>query len=168
MLSCDWSSDVCSSDLYCSELFQIYQRSISSLENMEQFATIFLWVVVGAGSAILCLILILTMRGRFYEFGVFLSLGQSKIKIMLQQLLEVLMIATVAFGLSLGTGKMVSNVVSSMLESSQSENNHMIMEIPGDNSNGDDQGENNNKNKKPLQKTIMIPEDLCLLKTNSP
>lgn len=125
---------------------QIYQRSISSLENMEQFATIFLWVVVGAGSAILCLILILTMRGRFYEFGVFLSLGQSKIKIMLQQLLEVLMIATVAFGLSLGTGKMVSNVVSSMLESSQSENNHMIMEIPGDNSNGDDQGENNNKN----------------------
>ena len=36
---------------------QIYQRSISSLENMEQFATIFLWVVVGAGSAILCLIL---------------------------------------------------------------------------------------------------------------
>lgn len=128
---------------------QIYQRSISSLENMEQFATIFLWVVVGAGSAILCLILILTMRGRFYEFGVFLSLGQSKIKIMIQQLLEVFMIAILAFGLSLGTGKMVSNVVSSMLESSQSENtNQMRMEIPDESSNNNQAlNENSNDNK---------------------
>lgn len=99
---------------------QVYQRSVSSLENMEQFATIFLWVVVIAGSAILCLILILTMRGRFYEFGVLLSLGQAKFKIMLQQLFEVLLIAVVAFMISLTTGKMVSNIVSSMLESTQS------------------------------------------------
>lgn len=97
----------------------VYQRSISSLENMESFSTIFLWVVIGAGSAILCLILILTMRNRFYEFGVLLSLGQAKVKIMLQQLLEIGIIAAIAFTLSLGTGKMVSNVVSSMLETSQ-------------------------------------------------
>ena len=111
---------------------QVYQRSIDSLENMEQFATIFLWVVIGAGSAILCLILILTMRSRFYEFGVFLSLGQSKIKIMLQQLFEILMIAVVSFGISLGTGKMVSNVVSSMLESTQNSQKQVMMEIPNE------------------------------------
>lgn len=109
---------------------QVYQRSISSLENMESFAEIFLWVVVGAGSAILCLILILTMRSRFYEFGVLLSLGQSKIKIMSQQLLEIIIIAAVAFAISLGTGKMVSNVVSSMLESTQSNQKEISMEIP--------------------------------------
>lgn len=109
---------------------QVYQKSISSLESMEQFATIFLWVVVVAGSAILCLILILTMRGRFYEFGVLLSLGQTKIKIILQQLFEVLIIALFAFALSLGTGKMVSNVVSSMLVSQQNQSSQMIMEIP--------------------------------------
>lgn len=111
---------------------QVYQRSIDSLENMEQFATIFLWVVIGAGSAILCLILILTMRSRFYEFGVFLSLGQSKIKIMLQQLFEILMIAVVSFGISLGTGKMVSNVVSSMLESTQNSQKQVMMEMPNE------------------------------------
>lgn len=104
---------------------QVYQRSISSLENMESFATIFLWVVIIAGSAILCLILILTLRSRFYEFGVFLSLGQAKIKIILQQLIEIGIIFSLAFLLSLGTGKMVSNVVSSMLEDSQ--NNQMEM-----------------------------------------
>lgn len=109
---------------------QVYQRSISSLENIEHFATIFLWVVVGAGSAILCLILILTMRGRFYEFGVLLSLGQAKFRIVLQQLLEVFIIALLAFVLSLGTGKMVSNVVSSMLEANQSSSQQMVMEIP--------------------------------------
>ncbi|MFR7590436.1 MAG: ABC transporter permease [Longibaculum sp.] len=114
---------------------QIYQRSISSLENMEEFATIFLWVVVGAGSAILCLILILTMRSRFYEFGVFLSLGQSKFKIVCQQFIEVLLIAAIAFMISLGTGKMVSNVVSSMLESSQNNQKQMTMNMPEDNQN---------------------------------
>ena len=109
----------------------VYQRSVSSLENMEQFATIFLWVVVIAGSAILCLILILTMRSRFYEFGVLLSLGQAKFKIMLQQLFEVLLIAVVAFMISLTTGKMVSNVVSSMLESTQT--TQEMMNAPDDN-----------------------------------
>lgn len=108
---------------------QIYQRSISSLENMESFATMFLIVVIVAGSAILCLILVLTMRGRFYEFGVMLSLGQSKLKIIGQQLLEVGLIATLAFAVSLGTGKMVSNIVSSMLVSTAS--HAPSMEIDG-------------------------------------
>lgn len=139
---------------------QVYQRSISSLENMEQFATIFLWVVVGAGSAILCLILILTMRGRFYEFGVLLSLGQAKVKIMLQQLLEVFMIATIAFGLSLVTGKMVSNVVSSMLESTQNNQNQMVMEIPEENQSSEK--ETKNTKEKPnnlLDKAMQSPTD---------
>lgn len=111
---------------------QIYQRSISSLESMGQFATLFLIVVIVAGSTILCLILVLTMRGRFYEYGVFLSLGQSKIKIVCQQFLEIFMIAIVAWTLSLGTGKMVSNVIGNMLESTQNNQSQMIMELSGD------------------------------------
>lgn len=126
---------------------QVYQKSISSLENMGTFAEIFLWVVVGAGSAILCLVLILTMRSRFYEFGVLLSLGQSKIKIMFQQLLEMIMIAAVAFVISLGTGKMVSNVVSSMLEATQSNQKEITMEIP-ENENSSQQSSLTDKDEK--------------------
>lgn len=96
---------------------EAYEASVSSLENMEKFATIFLWVVIIAGSIILALILILSLRSRFYEFGVLLSLGESKLKIASQQLVEILMIAVIAFALSLGTGKMVSNAISSMLTS---------------------------------------------------
>lgn len=108
---------------------RLYQQNVSSLENTQSFATMFLLVVIGAGSAILCLILILTIRSRYYEIGVFLSLGQSKLKIILQQLFEMLLIAAVAFVISLGTGKLVSNVVGNMLESGTS-NNRVQMEMP--------------------------------------
>lgn len=141
---------------------QIYQRSISSLESMGQFATLFLIVVVVAGSAILCLILVLTMRSRFYEYGVFLSLGQSKIKIVCQQFLEIFMIAIVAWTLSLGTGKMVSNVVGNMLESTQNNQSQMVMEIsddqqmPGDNNPMQDQGQ---KKMNLWDQTMQSPEN---------
>ncbi len=97
---------------------RLYEMNVSSLENAESFANMFLVVVIVAGSAILCLILILTIRGRFYEIGVFLSLGQSKIKIIGQQLIEVFVIAMLAMVLSLGTGTIVSGMVSDMLLSS--------------------------------------------------
>lgn len=58
-----------------------------------------------------------------------MSLGQSKIKIILQQLLEMLLVAAVAFVISLGTGKMVSNLVGNMLEAGTNDN-HVQMEIP--------------------------------------
>lgn len=106
-----------------------YQQSVSSLQNIEQFSSIFLWIVILAGSVILCLILILTLRSRFYEFGVLLSLGQSKIKIIIQQLCEIGIIALIAFCISLSTGKMVSNIMSSMLETSLNSQPQMVMDM---------------------------------------
>ena len=76
---------------------EAYEASVSSLKNMEKFANIFLVVVIAAGAIILALILILTLRSRFYEFGVFLSLGESKATIIAQQLVEVGLIAVLAF-----------------------------------------------------------------------
>ena len=102
---------------------EAYEASVSSLKNMEKFANIFLVVVIAAGAIILALILILTLRSRFYEFGVFLSLGESKAAIIAQQLVEVGLIAVLAFMLSLRTGKMVANSISSMLTSSSTQTN---------------------------------------------
>lgn len=99
---------------------EAYSMSVSSLSNMEKFANIFLIIVIVAGAAILALILMLTLRSRFYEFGVFLSLGQSKMKILGQQFMEIVMIAVIAFAISLGTGRMVSNSISHMLSNATS------------------------------------------------
>ena len=68
---------------------RLYQQNASSLESMQSFAKMFVWIVVIAGSTILCLILALTIRNRYYEIGVLLSLGQSKVKIIAQQLIEI-------------------------------------------------------------------------------
>ncbi len=109
---------------------RLYEMNVQSLENSESFANMFLIVVIIAGSAILCLILILTIRSRFYEIGVFLSLGQSKIKIIGQQLLEVAIIASIAIVISLGTGSVVSNIVSDMLISGETQTNSMMGDRP--------------------------------------
>ena len=105
---------------------RLYQQNASSLESMQSFAKMFVWIVVIAGSAILCLILALTIRNRYYEIGVLLSLGQSKVKIIAQQLIEVGLIAVVAFVISLGTGQLTSHYMGNMLESSSSSN---VMQI---------------------------------------
>lgn len=126
---------------------RLYQQNASSLESMQSFAKMFVWIVVIAGSAILCLILALTIRNRYYEIGVLLSLGQSKVKIIAQQLIEVGLIAVVAFVISLGTGQLTSHYMGNMLESSSFSN---VMQMgqkgdqPNDNQNQSDSNQQKN------------------------
>lgn len=126
---------------------RLYQQNAYSLESMQSFAKMFVWIVVIAGSAILCLILALTIRNRYYEIGVLLSLGQSKVKIIAQQLIEVGLIAVVAFVISLGTGQLTSHYMGNMLESSSSSN---VMQMgqkgdqPNDNQNQSDSNQQKN------------------------
>ena len=120
---------------------RLYQQNASSLESMQSFAKMFVWIVVIAGSAILCLILALTIRNRYYEIGVLLSLGQSKVKIIAQQLIEIGLIAVVAFVISLGTGQLTSHYMGNMLESSSSLN-VMQMDQKGDQANDNQQKTN--------------------------
>lgn len=120
---------------------RLYQQNASSLESMQSFAKMFVWIVVIAGSAILCLILALTIRNRYYEIGVLLSLGQSKVKIIAQQLIEIGLIAVVAFVISLGTGQLTSHYMGNMLESGSS-SNVMQMDQKGDQPNDNQQKTN--------------------------
>ena len=126
---------------------------------MAKFANIFLGVVVVAGSAILALILVLTLRSRFYEFGVFLSMGQSKAKIILQQLAEVGLIALVAFTLSLGTGKMVSNTISNMLESSANSRPGVTMTMEKSENSSDSTSDSNSSMNKMFDHAMKGPQD---------
>lgn len=129
---------------------RLYQQNASSLESMQSFAKMFVWIVVIAGSAILCLILALTIRNRYYEIGVLLSLGQSKIKIILQQLLEIGLIAGIAFVISLGTGQLTSHYMGNRLESSSS-SNVMQMDQKGDQPNDNQNQSDSNQQKNNTQ-----------------
>ncbi len=87
------------------------------MSNMGWIAGIILYVAVGATLLILSLLITLFLRDRKHEMGIYLSLGERKIKIAGQILAEVMMIAVIAITLSLFTGNMIAkNISGNMLE----------------------------------------------------
>ena len=79
-----------------------YNRSAVPLERMSGLITVFLLVMIAVSLVILSLILIMWMRDRKYETGVYLSLGIKKGAILAQHLAENLIIAVLAFLLAWG------------------------------------------------------------------
>lgn len=92
-----------------------YEQMIKPIENVASFAKILVVIVTIAGALIIMLILMLWIKERTYETGIFLSLGESKFKIVLQYAVEVLLIAIVAFSLSIFTGNIISEKVGDIL-----------------------------------------------------
>lgn len=72
-----------------------------SIDSMTQTSNLIIYIVFGAGILILSLITSLTLKSREYEIGVLLSLGESKLKVIGQLMSELLIIALVAFSLSI-------------------------------------------------------------------
>lgn len=94
---------------------QVYQQMVQPLENVKSFANKIVLLVAIAGTVILALIIMLTIRERKYEIGVLMSLGEKRVKIIGQffaELVVVLIIAMVIAGVS---GKFVSDAVGQQL-----------------------------------------------------
>lgn len=94
---------------------QVYQQMVQPLENVKSFANKIVLLVAIAGTVILALIIMLTIRERKYEIGVLMSLGEKRVKIIGQffaELVVVLIIAMVIAGVS---GKFVGDAVGQQL-----------------------------------------------------
>ena len=74
-----------------------YEGSASALEKINGIAEAMMLVFFAAGSVILSLVLILMMRDRFHETGIFISMGLKKIEIISQHMFENMVVAVVAF-----------------------------------------------------------------------
>lgn len=98
-----------------------YESMIKPIENVASFSKILVIIVIIAGIAIIALILMLWIKERTYETGVLLSLGEGKFKIIMQYLSEVLIIAIVAFSLSILIGTGISQKVGDVLLSQELE-----------------------------------------------
>ncbi|MHB8097116.1 MAG: ABC transporter permease, partial [Erysipelotrichaceae bacterium] len=96
----DYYKVTVSSDAYDSVAGPI--KFIGSLSN------IILYVAIGATILILSLVVILFLRDRKHELGIYLSLGESKSKVVGQILIEVVSIALIAITLSLLTGNSIA------------------------------------------------------------
>lgn len=69
-----------------------FSEMVESLNMVRQMIFTMIMAVIGAGIIVLSLVLILWVRERMYEIGILLAIGRSKIKIVGQFILELVLI----------------------------------------------------------------------------
>lgn len=110
-------TELSSGDLVFSDLD--YDAITAPLESVADLSNLILWISIAAAIVILSLMIINTMKDRKYEIGVLLSLGEEKLKIALQYVVELALVASVIFILSLSTSHFVSNYLGDTLLSNE-------------------------------------------------
>ena len=112
-----------------------YEAVAASLLSMQKLTV---WLIVGCmvvSVGILILILSMWIKQRKYETGILLSIGITKGRIVFQYILEVLVIAVVAFGLSYYTSSLISQGISDLIFNQAAESQPMPeIEVPDDGS----------------------------------
>ena len=98
-----------------------YEAVASSLTAMQNMVTGLITGIVIVSIGILALILNMWIKQRTHETGILLSIGVSKIKIVAQYILETLMIAVIAFGLSYFSSGAIAQGTSNLLFSQVAE-----------------------------------------------
>lgn len=98
------------------------------LKNMNHLVSVLILLVLLVGAVILYLILSSRIKERIHESGILLSLGFSKRNIACQYLTEVLVLALLAFTLSIFTSRAVAGTVGNQLL------DYTITDIPAENS----------------------------------
>lgn len=98
-----------------------YEAVASSLTAMQNMVTRLIIGIVIVSIGILALILNMWIKQRTHETGILLSIGVSKVKIVAQYILETLMIAVIAFGLSYFSSGAIAQGTSNLLFSQVAE-----------------------------------------------
>ncbi|EOL43231.1 ABC transporter permease [Enterococcus caccae] len=117
-----------------------YEQIGGSMKKMSQISGYVVVIAVLATLLIISLVVLLFMRDRKYELGIYLSLGDKRSHVMGQIIIEMLVISGIALILSLITGnflgKMVSeSLLNSDLLSNSSDQMNMFMGFDGLSSN---------------------------------
>lgn len=96
-----------------------YEQMVGPIESVGSFATTILWIVVIASVAIVTLIVAINVKDRQYEMGVLLSLGASKMNVIGQILVELLIVGSLAFISSMATSTLLAQNMSKGLLDNQ-------------------------------------------------
>ena len=83
-----------------------FEESLESVSGIKHIIKIMTYSIMLGGMVVLSLILILWLRERIYEIGIFLSIGTSKIQIIMQFIFELIFISipSIISSLFLGNG----------------------------------------------------------------
>ena len=82
-----------------------FSEMVESLDMVRKMIFMMIMAVIGAGIIVLSLVLILWVRERMYEIGILLAIGRSKIKIVGQFILELVLVSLPAMILAAILGR---------------------------------------------------------------
>ena len=94
---------------------EIFLSLAKSFEAMNKIVNMMLIGSIIIGACVLSLILTFWIQGRIHETGILLSIGISKVKIISQYVIELLLISVLAFSLSYFAGQFISQQVGESL-----------------------------------------------------
>ncbi len=101
---------------------EVASSSVSSVKNVNSFATTFLVITLIIGGVVLFVINMINIRERKYEIGVLRTIGVSKLKLTMQFVSELMIVAIVALLLGATLGAITSKGVSNSLLASEIKN----------------------------------------------
>jgi putative ABC transport system permease protein len=96
-----------------------FEESLESVSGIKHMIKIMTYSIMLGGMVVLLLILILWLRERIYEIGIFLSIGTSKIQIIMQFIFELLFISIPSIISSLFLGNVLIKVIAGGLINSE-------------------------------------------------
>lgn len=88
-----------------------FEESLESVSGVKHIIKIMTYSIMLGGMVVLLLILILWLRERIYEIGIFLSIGISKIQIIMQFIFELIFISIPSIISSLFLGNVLLKVI---------------------------------------------------------
>lgn len=95
-----------------SDLSNAYAAIASSMEMIQGVVDYVFLGAIAATLVILTLVMLLFLRGRRQEIGIYLALGEKKISIIRRMMMEMLLIAVFAISMALLTGYQLGSVIS--------------------------------------------------------
>ncbi|NLY36519.1 MAG: ABC transporter permease [Tissierellia bacterium] len=92
-----------------------YSIIAAPVEQTSKLATYVLYVAIGASILIISLVVLLFLRDRKHELGIYMSLGEHRSKVISQIVIEVMLVALLAISLSLITGNFLAQGLSNTM-----------------------------------------------------
>lgn len=93
---------------------EVYERIAASVSDTGMLITTLIVVITVVSMVLIVLILSMTMRSRKREMGILLAIGIEKTAILLQYMLEILLIAVLAFPLAYLSSKQVAGTLGTL------------------------------------------------------
>lgn len=101
-----------------------YDSIAGPIRSVSKMATYVLVASIGATILIITLVVLLFLRDRKHELGIYMSLGEKKGKVIGQILIEVMLVAVIAVSVSVFSGNMLAGGLSKSMIQRQVESTH--------------------------------------------